>query len=65
MQLEKGSYMKSIGISIIMAQSGFFVSARKFKFNPYKYLFTVYLTMIIFLKDNLLLQLRWAKYVQS
>ena len=36
----KSSYMKSIGISIIMAQSGFFVSARKFKFSPYKYLFT-------------------------
>ena len=36
----KSSYMKSIGISIIMAQSGFFVSARSFKFSPYKFLFT-------------------------
>lgn len=36
----KSSYMKSIGISIIMAQAGFFVSARNFKYSPYKYLFT-------------------------
>ena len=36
----KSSYMKSIGISIIMAQSGFYVSAKKFKYSPYKYLFT-------------------------
>ena len=35
----KSSYMKSIGISIIMAQSGF-CFCRKFKFDPYKYLFT-------------------------
>ena len=36
----KSSYMKSIGIAIIMAQAGFFVSARSFKYSPYKYLFT-------------------------
>lgn len=36
----KSSYMKSVGISIIMAQSGFYVSAKSFTYKPYKYLFT-------------------------
>ena len=32
--------MKAIGLNIIMAQAGLFVSAREFNFYPYKYLFT-------------------------
>lgn len=36
----KSSLMKSVGISIILAQTGFFVPARTFKYSPYKYLFT-------------------------
>ena len=36
----KSSYMKSIGLSIIMAQAGFFVPAKKFNFALYKNLFT-------------------------
>ena len=36
----KSSYMKSIGLSIIMAQSGFFVPATEFIFKPYHHLFT-------------------------
>lgn len=36
----KTSIIKSIGISIIMAQSGFFVPCESFRFSPYKYLFT-------------------------
>jgi len=34
------SYMKSIGLSVIMAQCGFYVPARSFVYSPYKYLFT-------------------------
>ena len=36
----KTSFIKAIGISIIMAQAGLFVPCSSFKFNPYKYLFT-------------------------
>lgn len=36
----KSSLMKSIGINIIMAQAGMFVSATEFVYHPYKYLFT-------------------------
>ena len=36
----KSSLMKAIGLNVIMAQSGFFVSAKKFKFKPYKNIFT-------------------------
>jgi len=36
----KSSLMKSIGINIIMAQAGMYVSSSKFTYKPYKYLFT-------------------------
>lgn len=36
----KSSYMKSVGVNIIMAQAGMFVAASEFKFKPFKYLFT-------------------------
>jgi DNA mismatch repair protein MutS len=36
----KSSLIKSIGISIIMAQAGFFVPSKSFTYKPYKYLFT-------------------------
>lgn len=36
----KTSFIKSIGIAIIMAQAGLFVPASKFRFKPYNYLFT-------------------------
>lgn len=36
----KSSFIKSIGISIILAQAGFFVPATSFTFFPYKHLFT-------------------------
>lgn len=36
----KSSYMKSIGLAIIMAQCGFYVPAKDFLYSPYKYLFT-------------------------
>lgn len=36
----KSSLMKSIGINVIMAQSGMFVAASEFVYHPYKYLFT-------------------------
>ena len=36
----KSSLIKSIGISIILAQAGFFVPCDSFTFNPYKSLFT-------------------------
>jgi len=36
----KSSLMKSIGINIIMAQAGMYVASSKFKYKPYKYLFT-------------------------
>lgn len=36
----KSSYMKSIGLSVIMAQAGFYVPAKSFTYKPYKHLFT-------------------------
>jgi DNA mismatch repair protein MutS len=36
----KSSFQKSVGLSIILAQSGMYVPARKFSFSPYRYLFT-------------------------
>lgn len=36
----KTSFIKSIGISIIMAQAGLFVPCSKFRYQPYNYLFT-------------------------
>lgn len=36
----KTSLIRSIGISVIMAQAGFFVPASSFCYSPYKYLFT-------------------------
>lgn len=36
----KSSFQKSIGLSVIMAQSGLYVPATKFIFSPYKYIFT-------------------------
>ena len=44
----KSSLMKSIGISVIMAQSGFFVPAVEFRFGVYNKLFTRIVS-----KDNL------------
>lgn len=36
----KSSFQKSIGLSIIMAQTGLYVPATKFSFAPYRYIFT-------------------------
>ena len=36
----KSSYMKSVGLSIILAQSGCYVPAKSFKYSPFKHLFT-------------------------
>ena len=36
----KTSFIRSIGIAVIMAQAGLYVPASSFKFNPYKYIFT-------------------------
>ena len=36
----KSSYMKSVGINIIMAQAGLWVAAKTFTYYPFKYLFT-------------------------
>ena len=36
----KTSFIKSVGISIIMAQAGLFVPCTTFRFSPYSYLFT-------------------------
>ena len=36
----KSSFMKAIGLSIIMAQAGMFVPATNFKFNPYNHIMT-------------------------
>jgi DNA mismatch repair protein MutS len=36
----KTSFIKAIGISIIMAQAGLYVPASSFIFSPYKYIFT-------------------------
>ena len=36
----KSSFMKSIGLNLIMAQAGMYVAAKKMVFYPYHYLFT-------------------------
>ena len=36
----KTSFIRAIGISVIMAQAGLYVPATSYKFNPYKYIFT-------------------------
>ena len=36
----KTSFIRALGISIVMAQSGLYVPATSFKFAPYKYIFT-------------------------
>jgi len=36
----KSSLMKSVGVNIIMAQSGMFVASSYFEYKPFKYLFT-------------------------
>ena len=36
----KSSLMKSVGINVIMAQAGMYVSADSFEFKPYKSIFT-------------------------
>ena len=36
----KSSYMKSIGMNLIMAQAGMFVSSENFTYYPYKHLFS-------------------------
>jgi len=36
----KTSFIKALGISIIMAQAGLYVPCSEFIFNPYKYIFT-------------------------
>ena len=36
----KSSYMKALGICVIMAQAGMFVPCRNFRYVPYKHIFT-------------------------
>ena len=36
----KSSYMKAVGLNLILAQAGFFVAAKTFQYWPYQYLFT-------------------------
>ena len=36
----KSSYMKSIGLNIIMAQAGMYVAAEEFDYYPYDFIFT-------------------------
>ena len=36
----KTSFIRSLGISVIMAQAGLYVPASSFQFKPYKYIFT-------------------------
>ena len=36
----KSSYMKSVGLNIILAQAGFYVAAKSFDFSPYTQIFT-------------------------
>tara|TARA_A100001015_G_C15042470_1_gene740709 strand:+ start:364 stop:3570 length:3207 start_codon:yes stop_codon:yes gene_type:complete len=36
----KSSYMKSIGVNLVLAQAGFWVAADTFEFEPYEYIFT-------------------------
>lgn len=36
----KSSLIKSLGIALVMAQSGFYVACSKFEYTPFKYIFT-------------------------
>lgn len=36
----KSSYMKSVGVNLLLAQTGFFVAADSFRFRPYHHIFT-------------------------
>jgi DNA mismatch repair protein MutS len=36
----KSSYMKSVGLNVIMAQAGFYTAAETFEYFPYEYIFT-------------------------
>lgn len=36
----KSSYLKAVGLNIVMAQMGMYVSAKNFKFKPFTHLFT-------------------------
>ena len=36
----KTSFIKALGISVVMAQAGLYVPASSYKFKPYKYIFT-------------------------
>jgi DNA mismatch repair protein MutS len=36
----KTSFIRALGISVIMAQAGLYVPASRYKFSPYKYIFT-------------------------
>ena len=36
----KSSYMKSVGVNVILAQAGLFVAAETFRFRPYHHVFT-------------------------
>ena len=36
----KSSFIKALGIAIIMAQAGFFVPAKHFRYRPYQHIFT-------------------------
>lgn len=36
----KSSYMKAVGINVIMAQAGMYVASSKFEYCPYKHIFT-------------------------
>jgi DNA mismatch repair protein MutS len=36
----KSSFMKAIGLNILMAQAGMFVAAREFVYSPYRHIFT-------------------------
>ena len=36
----KSSLMKAVGLNVIMAQCGFYVSAKRFRFSPYSHIFT-------------------------
>ena len=47
----KTSLIKSIGITIIMAQAGLFVPCKSLRYKPYNHIFTRIMEMIIYLKD--------------
>ena len=54
----KTSIIRSIGITVIMAQAGLFVPCEKFEYYPYKNIFQEYWEMIICLRVFLHLQLK-------